>query len=89
MSVEYLNSKGCNNAWSCSVDTETFRLLANATFPNLTWVELSNHTVTSEQLIAFPRRIKTTTQCVHLKSIHLASGTWPSVFTALRELGQL
>jgi hypothetical protein len=89
MSIEYLNLVGCNSAWSGSADTEVIRLLANARFSNLTWVEPNDYTVTSEQLIAFLRCIKTTTRRVYLKGIHLSIGTWSSVFQALRELEHL
>ena len=89
MSVEYLNLLDCNSAWSGSADTGVIRLLANARFPNLIWVELDDYTVTSEQLISFLRRIKTTTRRVYLKGMHLSIGTWSSVFQALRELEHL
>jgi hypothetical protein len=89
MSIEYLKLVGCNSASSCWVSTKTFRLLANTQFPNLAWVELSDYTVTSEELIAFLLHIKTTARRIHLNGIYLHSGTWSSVFTALRELKQL
>jgi hypothetical protein len=85
MSIDFLNLVGCKIGSSCSVDTETLRVLANTTFLNLTHVELSDYTISSEQLVAFLRRVKSTVRIVGLKNTHLASGPWPSVFEALRE----
>jgi hypothetical protein len=85
MSIDFLHLVGCKSGSSCSVDTETFRVLVNTTFLNLTRVELSDYTVSSELLVAFLRRIKTTVRIICLKNMQLASGAWRSVFEALRE----
>lgn len=89
LSVEELRLAGCKNFRECVVDTETFFLLHQTSFPQLTKVDLRNYTVSEEHLVAFLQHISKTVRSVILAYFQVSSGTWSAVFETLREFAAL
>ncbi|KAE8826843.1 hypothetical protein PTNB85_06752 [Pyrenophora teres f. teres] len=89
MSIETLTLVGSQGLQNYAANAETFALLTNTTFPNLTRLELRGYAVSGDQFVNLVESIQTTVRCMCLVGIHLVSGSWSLVFKALGECREL